>query len=229
MDNMNIKYTFTFDDGVELVFDVDLDRTFDPKATTQAPEWTRLSNNQCSNCPLKEADYPHCPAALDLDRVARDFQRMSGAKKVNVVVSTADRDYVKRTTLEEGVRSLMGLIMSTSACPVLGSLRSNARFHLPFLSQDEFISRAASIYLMRQYYVWKEGGTPDWDMKGLVRLNEQLQLVNHGFWQRVVAEFQNDSNSKALLSFFTMSSKVSSSFEAQLAKLKPIFFVGNGD
>jgi hypothetical protein len=53
----SIQYYFTFDDGLELKFDVDLDRSFDPKRISiDAPEWTRLGNNQCSNCPLNKAE-----------------------------------------------------------------------------------------------------------------------------------------------------------------------------
>lgn len=221
----SIQYYFTFDDGLELKFDVDLDRIFDPKRIpVDAPEWTRLGNNQCSNCPLSTTEYSHCPAALDLDKMARDFQKLPAHTKANVRVVTPEREYVKRVGLEEGVRALMGLIMATSACPVFGELKANARNHLPFASREEFILRSASMYLMRQYFVMREGGVPDWELKGLVKTNEQLQLVNHAFWQRTVGAFQNDSNSKALLSFFTMSSSVSASLDAQLGKIKPMFF-----
>lgn len=221
----SIQYYFTFDDGLELKFSVDLDRVFDPKKIpTDAPEWTKLGNNQCSNCPLDKVKISHCPAAIDLDKMARDFQKLPASTKANVRVVTPEREYVKRVGLEEGVRALMGLIMATSACPVFGELKANARNHLPFASKEEFILRSASMYLMRQYFVAREGGTPDWELKGLVKTNEQLQLVNHAFWQRTVGAFQNDSNSKALLSFFTMSSSVSSSLDAQLGKVKPMFF-----
>ncbi|HET8731795.1 MAG TPA: hypothetical protein VFM34_11895 [Moraxellaceae bacterium] len=222
----HIHYYFTFDDGLELRFDVNLDRSFDSqRIPVDAPEWTRLGNNQCSNCPLSGVEHSHCPAALDLDKVARDFQKLPAHTKANVRVVTPEREYVKRVGLEEGVRALMGLIMATSACPVFGALKANARMHLPFATPHEFITRSASMYLMRQYFIAREGGTPDWELKGLVKTNEQLQLVNHAFWQRTVAAFQNDANSKALLSFFTLSSSVSSSLDAQLAKVKPIFLV----
>lgn len=220
----HIYYYFTFDDGLELKFDVDLDREFDSRRIpADAPEWTRLGNNQCSNCPLDKATNSHCPAAIDLDKMARDFQKLPAHTKANVRVVTPEREYVKRVGLEEGVRALMGLIMATSACPVFGVLKANARMHLPFATPHEFITRSASMYLLRQYFVAREGGTPDWEFKGLVKTNEQLQLVNHAFWQRSVTAFQNDANSKALLSFFTLSSSVSSSLDAQLAKVKPIF------
>lgn len=223
---MTIQYTFSFDDGLTLKFVVDIDRKFDTRQDfASAPEWTRLGNNKCSNCPLSKDQYSHCPAALDLDRVARDFQKIPANTKTTIRVETPEREYTKRATLEEGVRALMGLIMATSACPVFGELKPNARSHLPFASKDEFMLRSASMYLMRQYFIYKEGGTPDWDLKGLVKVNEQLRLVNHAFWQRIVGAFQSDANSKALLSFFTLSASVSSSMEAQLEKMKSAYFV----
>ena len=221
---MAIEYRINLDDLHEFSYRIELERAYDAERASAAPKWTRLEHQQCSNCPLSKVEHSHCPAALDLDKMARDFQKLAAHTKANVRVVTPEREYVKRVGLEEGVRALMGLIMATSACPVFGGLKANARNHLPFASREEFILRSASMYLMRQYFVMREGGTPDWELKGLVKTNEQLQLVNHAFWQRSVTAFQNDANSKALLSFFTMSSSVSASLEAQLGKVKPMFF-----
>jgi hypothetical protein len=222
---MIIHYFFDFDAGQQLKFAVDLEREFDFKQDlTKASDWTKLDNNQCQNCPLKKTEFSHCPAALDLDKMMADFQKIPASTKVNVRVATPEREYSKRVTLEEGVRALMGLIMATSACPVFNTLRPNARHHLPFASREEFILRSASLYLMHQYLIASEGGEPDWELKGLIKTNEQLQLVNHAFWQRTMTAFQSDANSKALLSFFTMSSSVSASLQSQLGKMKSVFY-----
>lgn len=224
---MIITYQFSFDEGLEISHVVDLDRAYDPVAARKAPAWTKLGNNQCQNCPLSAAEHANCPAAVDLDGVIRGFQSYAAATKLNVRVVTPEREYLKRVTLEEGIRALMGLVMATSACPVFGTLKPNARHHLPFARQEEYILRSVSLYLMRQYLVWREGGTPDWELKGLVKNSEQLQLVNHAFWQRIMTEFQSDANSKALLSFFTMSSSVSSSLQSQITKMKKVFFTSD--
>ena len=222
-----IEYFFNFDDAKQLQVQVDVERKFDIKKNlAAAPEWTRLGNNQCSICPLNKNLFSHCPAALDLDKVIHQFQGIPAITKLNVMVKTPERDYSKQVSLEEGVRAMIGLIMATSACPVFSLLRPNARHHLPFASVDEFVLRAASLYLMRQYFVAQEGGQPDWAMTGLIRANEQLQLVNHAFWQRSMQAFQNDVNSKALLSFFTLSSNMSASLPNQLNKMKQVFYQG---
>lgn len=222
-----IDYFFNFDDGKQLHFQVDLERQYaaDTKLS-QAPVWTKLTNNQCSNCPLSPNNFSHCPAALDLDKVMEKLQKIPAQTKLNIKVVTPEREYMKRVMLEEGVRALMGLIMATSACPVLGTYRTNARYHLPFASLEESVLRSASLYLMKQYFIAQEGGKPDWALKGFIQANEQLQLVNHAFWQRTMSAFQADSNCKALLSFFTLSSNMSASLPNQLNKMKRVFFQG---
>ncbi len=224
---MIIEYFFNFDDGKQFHFKVDVDRQFDFKQDlSAAPEWTKLDNNQCSNCPLKKTEYSHCPAALDLDKVITEFQGIPASTKLKVTVITPEREYAKRLSLEEGVRALMGLIMATSACPVFNVLKPNARHHLPFASREESVLRSASLYLLSQYLLAQEGGEPDWELKGLIKTNEQLQLVNHAFWQRTMTVFQSDANSKALLGFFTLSSNMSASLQSQLVKMKNVFYSG---
>lgn len=221
---MIISYHFSFDDGREMSFNVDLDRHYDAGKAKKAASWTALDNNKCQNCPLSSSSHDHCPAAVDLDDVIRGFHGTLASTKINVRVVTQEREYVKRVTLEEGARALMGLVMATSACPVFGTLKPNARHHLPFARQEEYVLRSVSLYLMKQYLVWREGGAPDWELKGLVKNSEQLQMVNHAFWQRIMTEFQSDANSKALLSFFTMSSSMSSSLQSQITRMKNVFF-----
>ena len=151
-----------------------------------------------------------------------DFQQLPAIQKAKVRVVTPDREYFKETSLEEGVRSLMGLIMATSACPILAHLKPNARNHLPFATQDEFILRSSAIYLLRQYFVYREGDRPDWDLQGLIKINQELQVLNQAFWQRINGACDNDTNIKALLSFFNLSSSVSYSLESQLQRIKSL-------
>ena len=81
--------------------------------------------------------------------------------------------------------------------------------------------RAISLYLARQYFNSREGRTADWELKGLVATFQQLQLVNQAFWQRIHDTCEGDSNLKAFLTFFSMSSGMSYSLEVQLQKIRP--------
>jgi hypothetical protein len=79
-----------------------------------------------------------------------------------------------------------------------------------------------SLYLTQQYFNLREGRAPDWELKGLVRMFQQLQLVNQAFWQRIHATCEGDSNLKAFLTFFSMASSMTYSLETQLQKIRPL-------
>ncbi|MDO9623579.1 MAG: hypothetical protein Q7J46_06280 [Pseudomonas sp.] len=219
---MAIEYRISLDDNHEFSYRIELDRVYDPVQAQVAPSWTRLDYQQCSNCPLSSNDFSHCPAAVDLHRVVEDFQGLPAFKKAVVWVRTPEREYTKQVGLEEGLRALLGVIMATSACPVLGKLKPMAQNHLPFANNQEFILRAVSLYLARQYFNFREGRLADWELKGLVRMFQQLQLVNQAFWQRIHDTCEGDSNLKAFLTFFSMSSSMTYSLETQLQKIRPL-------
>ena len=219
---MKVTYDFEFDDGTTLGYEVDLDRrpVDTAKLDSEAEQWVRLEHCQCSNCPLKNSGTKYCPAAFDIQKVVEDFKTQPAFQKVKVNVKTPERSYSKRASLEEGLRSLMGLIMASSHCPILSELKPMAKHHMPFASNDEFILRSVSMYLLQQYFEFRAQAYPDWELKGLVERNKRLQLVNQALWQRIHDVCKGDSNLKALLSFFSMSSSVSFSLETQLQKLK---------
>lgn len=223
---MTVTYDFIFADGKTKSFQVDPQRiaSGSPDAGnatgSQASDWTSLGHCQCSNCPLNKASQRFCPVAVDMQPVVNEFRSEHAFQKVTVRVKTEGRTYEKHTGLEEGLRSLLGLIMATSSCPILSELRPMAAHHMPFATTDEFIMRSVSLYLLQQYFNQRDHQTPDWELKGLVARNQRLQLVNQALWQRIHSICESDSNLKALLSFFSMASSVSFSLESQLQKLK---------
>ncbi|MGC1510140.1 DUF6901 family protein [Ketobacter sp.] len=219
---MNIHYRFDIENQ-PLEYDVDVDREFDFRQKREdIPEWTKLRHKQCPNCPLTVKDCEYCPAAVDLAKVVTDFQGLPAIKQSGVSVVTPEREYYKQTSLEEGLRSLMGLIMATSDCPILHQLKPNARNHLPFATQDDFIIRSTALYLLRQYFNYREGKRPDWELQGLISLNVELQTLNQALWERMKDACDGDSNLKALLSFLDMASSVSYSLEGQLQKVREL-------
>ncbi|MDX1474353.1 MAG: hypothetical protein R3309_09290 [Reinekea sp.] len=215
---MHVSYRFEFEGREPVEFKV----TDRPAATDaeNLPSWTKLEHCQCSNCPLKAKDSPRCPAAVEILPVVNEFQSEDAYQKVSVVVQDDRRTYSKSTTLEEALRSLLGLKMATSGCPVLSELKPMAVHHLPFANNDEFIMRSVSHYLLQQFLAKRNDETPDWELKGLVERNQRLQLVNQALWQRIHSVCKGDSNLKALLNFFSMASSVSFSLESQLRKLE---------
>ncbi|SFM24569.1 DUF6901 family protein [Marinobacter zhejiangensis] len=215
---MNIGYEFKLENGRRIDFKV-IDEAPEPKRAA-LPKWTRLEYCQCSNCPLKSGDTPDCPAAVAMLPVVEAFQAEDAYQYVDVAVVDEHRSYAKKAPLEEALRSLLGLKMAKSGCPVLSELKSMAVHHLPFASSEEFIMRSVSDHLLQQYFEMRHGREPDWALKGLVERNKRLQLVNQALWQRIHSVCEGDSNLKALLNFFSMASSVSVSLESQLRKLE---------
>jgi hypothetical protein len=133
---MAIEYRITLDDNHQFSYGIELDRGYEAAAAQAAPAWTRLEYQQCSNCPLSKDNFSNCPAAVDLHKVIEDFHGLPAFKKAAVWVRTPEREYSKQVSLEEGLRALLGVIMATSACPILGKLRPMAQNHLPFASNQ---------------------------------------------------------------------------------------------
>ncbi len=218
---MNISYTFQLEGNRTFEFRVsDQPGSAASGKTETFPQWTRLDHCKCSNCPLKPSPGAHCPAAVEMLPVVEAFQAEDAYQNVSVTVKDERRSYQKTTTLEEALRSLLGLKMAMSSCPLLAELKPMAIHHLPFATTDEFIMRSVSHYLLQQYFDNRKGGQPDWKLEGLVERNQRLQLVNQALWQRIHSVCQGDSNLKALLNFFSMASSVSFSLESQLRKLE---------
>ena len=136
-------------------------------------------------CPLSTSKYNNCPPAADLTEVLERFSKILSWTHVEVYVDTKDRHFYKKTDAQSGLDALVGLIMATSGCPILGKFRTMARTHLPFSSLYETMSRSIGTYLLKQYFVMQDGGDPDWELKGLHDFYEEVSTVNHNFANRV--------------------------------------------
>lgn len=224
----NITYSFVFDDGLTYHFDIPLQGWIETLATRDEPhpDWTLLANDQCPNCPLDRTTHKFCPAAVDLHVAATKFGAIASYKKAQVTVVVGDRTYAANCDMNTGVRSLFGLYMALSGCPVTGRMRPMALRHLPFSSIQETLSRVVSHYLLKQYFVVKTGGTPDWELKGLLTLYEALDEVNTAFINRLRHESQRDSNLNAICGFATFSRFYSMALDDLLEEDKDTFLKG---
>ncbi|MDN5353885.1 MAG: hypothetical protein PWQ09_641 [Candidatus Cloacimonadota bacterium] len=53
-------------------------------------------------------------------------------------VESKNRNYVKDTTIQRGVSSMLGMFLVSSGCPVLTKLKPVVKFHLPFADYINF-------------------------------------------------------------------------------------------
>lgn len=198
--HINITYDFAFENGKSLSYQITLDRNSMTLVTDnqQPPEWTRLENKKCSHCPLNPETQPYCPVAKNLNHLVNHFKETKSIWKTNVTVHTEDRNFQKNTDMQTALFSVFGLIMATSPCPFMEFLKPMARFHLPFSNMDETMVRATSMYLLKQYYVAKDGGQPDIQLSGLEKAYENLNKVNLGIIKRIRELGKGDTQSNAI-------------------------------
>ncbi len=215
-----LAYEFTLPNGRVHRFVIGGDE--EAPTTSELPPWTRLDFHQCGNCPLRAADAPRCPAAVDVFRIAERFADELSYERVHVHVQRGSRAYDIDCDVQTGLGSLLGLVMASSGCPILGQLRALARFHLPFAEFEESLFRTVGLYLLRQYFVAKDGGVPDFELAGLARLYDDLQEVNRAFKRRVEAVSPRDASMNAVTLLFSLSALVSLSLESGLEQLRQL-------
>jgi hypothetical protein len=196
------KYRFVLPDGSEKEFPVELDPgTLGLMNIPEGPYpgWTALGHNQCPNCPLDADKHEHCPAAVSLVDAVDFFRDSISHEQADVFVESPAREYHSRISMQEGLSSLVGLSMAASGCPHLGRLKPMARFHLPFAGEEETIYRVVSMYLAAQYFRHRRGGEPDWEMKDLVKMYDEIRVVNRHFVRRLSGLDIKDASLNAII------------------------------
>lgn len=222
-----IEYVFTLDNGKAHRFMVDPERGYGRDLDdADHASWTDLDFHQCSNCNLTFQTFRHCPVAVDIEGVLEDFRAVASHEQAEVLVRTTQRDYVKRLDVKSGLSSLLGLIMATSACPILSMLKSQASYHLPFASLEETLFRTVGAYLLKQYFIAVEGGSPDLRLTGLYDFYQQLEVVNSYFEERIRAASQQNEAMGVVDKLFALSMGVSFSLTTELNQLKSMFLLG---
>ena len=187
-------------------------------------EWTNLSFQQCSICPLTEDDYPKCPIAWNLHSLVQTFSDQISFQEVDVEILTSQRIYKKSTTLQIGLQSLFGIMMATSNCPKLSFLSPMALFHLPFASFEETIIRSASFYLLKQFFNKLDGNDYNFSMAGLKKQYEEVEVVNQDFLNRIHAiEAEGDASLNAINTLNAFAQMFSLQYEINMESLHYIF------
>lgn len=195
-------YNFIQDNGSKKEFHIKLhSRTLEllHELYEKLPSWANLEFNQCSNCTLKKEEHKYCPVAANIVQITEFFKDSSSFEEVDIQLETEEREYSKRTSLQKGVSSMLGIIMVTSGCPILNKLKPMVRFHLPFANIEETIYRAVSMYLVKQYFRKRNGLEPDWELQSLMNDYKEIHTVNLAFYKRLSFIKGKDANVNALI------------------------------
>lgn len=201
-DKITFVYRFTFTDDSVKIVNLEVDKKTlsilnPPKR--YYPDWAKLKNFKCPHCPLNEEVEEYCPLALNLQEVLNEFGDKNSYEVVDVYVETPARNYHKKTSLQQGVSSLLGILMVTSGCPVMGKLKPLLYFHLPFATIYETEVRALSHYLLAQYVKLIKGEEPDWEMNKLKEIYEDVRTLNHSVSKKIVNLSERDASINSLI------------------------------
>lgn len=225
-EHIRFIYLYQFSDGSRKHFDLHLDRSnllLKGKRPDDLPHWAMLSYEKCENCPLEGTDRTSCPIAANLAGVVEEFKNFLSYERVSVTVVCEERAYAKETTVQGGLSPMLGIIMTTSGCPVMEQLKPMVRFHLPFASLDETIFRGVAMYLMAQYFRQQEGKQATWSLDGLPPIYTEVGIVNRDFAKRMRAAAKKDANVNALVNLDVFASMMQFAAEDTLKRLKPYY------
>src|SRR5438477_1470156 len=226
---VTLEYEFTLRSGVPKRFKVQLNRLTLELVSARRPDlpgWTKLTHHQCPNCPLDPARHPHCPIAANLVDVIDAFRDCISVEEADITIRSESRAYYKYGTVQYGLGSLMGVYMAVSGCPIMDRLRPMVYTHLPFSTVKETMFRSVSIYLLAQYFLSQRGKAPDWKLEKLVRIYEDVRLVNQSFCRRLLSINPKDASLNALVGLDCFATVTAFSIETDsLKEMEALFEV----
>ncbi len=226
MEKLQFVYHFRVGDEKSKRFVIELDKKtlnlINP-VPANPPDWTRLNFYQCPNCTLNK-DFKYCPVAVNLVEIIDFFSDSSSFENADIMIETEQRNYSKLTSLQQGVSSMIGIIMATSGCPILKTLKPMVKFHLPFASNEETLYRTVSMYLVKQYFRYIKGLEADWELKKLVDNYHEIHKLNQAFYDRIAQVEGMDANVNAIIILDNFANYVNFSLDTRKFKdLEKIF------
>jgi hypothetical protein len=223
---LDIQYIFRFADGREASFAIRLDaQRLEPvmPLTEEAAEWTRLGFHRCAHCPLQESEHPHCPLARSLVGTVALLGDVLSYDQVDAEVITPERRILQHTSAQNAISAMMGLIIATSGCPHMAFFKPMARFHLPFATEEETMYRAASMYLLGQYFRQQQGLSTEMGFDGLLQLYHNVEIVNRAMANRLRAAAREDGTVNALVLLDMYAKTLPVAVEETLQELRPLY------
>ena len=223
---ITFDYTFKFKKGPDKKFLVHLDRktlAFESTRKASPPLWALLNHKKCTNCTMDVRQTMYCPIALNIADIAEQFKDILSHEDVVVTVRTEERVYAKETTVQHGLSPLIGIIMTTSGCPIMEHLKPMVRFHLPFASLDETVFRMVSMYLLVQYYRNRDGKSTEWRLDGLTKVYAEVGIVNRDFADRLRDAAKKDANLNAIVNLDCFAAMVPLVANETLEAIRPYF------
>ncbi len=225
-DAFTIVYKITLPDTSREIFEL----TFDSETVEiinqdkkTPPAWTELEHHQCPHCPLTRKTHPHCPVAINLSTAIDRFDHLMSFDRMMVEVTSMERQVTAETSAQEGISSLMGLLIAGSSCPMTHFFKPMARFHLPFANKDETLWRATSTFLLARYFTKNGLKASDMTLDGLVKIYDDVTQLNDYMVERVRSATSKDSAVNALVHLDVFAKFLTPPLEDSLNQIKHNF------
>ena len=225
-EDITFNYCFDFTNGVRKRFLIKLDAKSlkNKHVSPHKADWTILSTHQCSCCRLDRKTTAHCPVAVSIADLVSSFKDILSHESCTVSCITVERTVSKETIVQDGLSSIMGIIMATSGCPTMDVLRPMARFHLPFATVDESMFRSISVYLLNQFFIEKESGKGDFQLHKIKQYWHQIEKVNEGILNRIKSATDLDADRNAIVILNSLAQILNMEIDDDLSSLSSIFF-----
>ncbi len=225
MTEITYNYCFDFPDSNKKRFLIKLDSetyNYKPSGGTP-PDWAKLEIARCPCCKLEAAEHKYCPIATNIAELVLAFKDTASYRSCLVSCISTARSCSKETTVQEGLASILGIIMATSGCPSMSILKPMACFHLPFATVEESMYRSASAYLLRQYFTQQQGEDGDFFMHRIQEYYKEVQQVNEGIFKRIEMTSEMNADKNAIVTLNALAQILVMEVNEDLESLKPLF------
>jgi hypothetical protein len=226
METIDISYHLGLPDGRDERFDVCLHpQTLLPVEphSGELPDWTRLDWQQCPHCPWSVQDHPHCPVALRLIPVVSRLGGVRSYDELALEVTFEQRTLAAVTSAQEGISSLVGLLIATSGCPHTEFLKPMARFHLPLSSAEETLYRVVSMYAMSCLLRMRKGQSFAADFDDLIHRYQAMRIVNRFVADRLKLVDEEGSTVNGIILLDYTAQLVPVSLNEEIEELENLF------
>jgi hypothetical protein len=222
---MKILYTFILEDKKQRNFSIEIDDktiTLLNEKKEFLPKWCELDFHKCSHCPFDNTK-KFCPVAENLEQAVDFFSDIISYDKTCVIVKIGNRDIYSETSVQNGLKSLMGLLIATSKCPHTDFFKPMARFHLPFADSDETLWRSASYFLLQEYLKKLNSNDKPLSLEPLKQKYKDIEILNTYMAARLSGASKKDSAVNALISLDIFAKRIGPDFEKRLAAILELY------
>lgn len=218
-------YTFLLPDLGKIDFTVTIDPISQLINTCPriAPGWAHLEYHQCPPCPLRSTEHPFCPVALSIADLVTTFKDIASYVRCTVTCISPERTVSKHTVVQEGLASILGLLMAISGCPIMDFFRPLAQFHLPFATVDESIFRVVAVYMLRQYYRKDRAMSDRLSLDDIRNHYALIKQVNKGILRRIQSITDQDADKNAIITLSSLGQILEMEIDANLESLHHLF------